>query len=132
MTTDNATAYMQIFTKSCDTFNLLHITLLHPYTIFISSSQRQERKSKYDIIYLQRFNLVDLAFRNIWIFKLNTLTYNNNLQLTIVVFDRSSEYFQHPNGEMRFLTFDGHSSDGDDTQDGTNSWEDIDLQEESI
>ena len=33
---------------------------------------------------------------------------------------------------MRFLTFDGHSSDGDDTQDGTNSWEDIDLQEESI
>ena len=52
--------------------------------------------------------------------------------MTIVVFDRSSEDFQHPNGEMRFLTFDGHSSDGDDTQDGTNSWEDIDLQEESI
>ena len=41
MTTDKTTAYMQIFTKSCDTFNLLHITFIYNIYIFFTKTRKK-------------------------------------------------------------------------------------------
>lgn len=34
--------------------------------------------------------------------------------------------------EQLMAALDGHSSDGDDNEDGNDSWEDIEIQEENI